>query len=312
MLYGVPEIGLFSSFLFCMVELTMILAEPLTHDVTGLHQPSKPCQLCGNPKMVYFPIGRKNQFWYCPQCELYQDGQLVDVAAYQWDYHAGYDRDKRRKTRTATYRLARVAGVLETTNPKILEVGCSVGSTLAAAKKMGWEAIGLDVDPAVIQSCQESGYDALVYDGVEIPFAENSFDALVSWHVIEHVPKVRQTLADWYRVLKPGGILALETPDALCPKVRRRGASYQKFWAAEHTYTFNPTNLAQFAGQAGFQVIAEPNFGRLSGLTFSDACYSVAYRAFVMARKWCGGEKAFQLFARKPAIALSHSKQAVA
>jgi len=35
---------------------------------------------------------------------------------------------------------------------------------------------------------------------------------ITSWHVIEHVRDVRDTLAEWYRVLKPGGWVMIETP----------------------------------------------------------------------------------------------------
>ena len=270
------------------------------HDALTSQSPPGACQLCGEEQLNYFPIGSKNQFWLCSACQLYQYGQLVDVQAYEWDYHAPYVRHQHRKSRTAAYRLGRVAAVLESRKPSILEIGCSIGSTLQAASRLGWDATGLDVDESVVQACKARGLNAMTYDGTRIPFDEATFDAIVSWHVIEHVPDVRATFADWFRVLRPGGVVVLETPDANCPKVRRRGASYEKFWAAEHTYTFTESNLGKFAAQAGFEILTAPQLGSVHRLPFSDAAYSVAYHVQSLLRKWSGLEKAFQLFARKP------------
>ncbi len=269
----------------------------------GKLNPPGGCQLCGQAKLDYFPIGSKNQFWLCHDCQLYQYGQLVDVEAYQWDYHAPYVKQQQRKSRTAAYRLGRLAAVMDARQPTILEVGCSIGSTLQAAQRIGWKAVGLDVDASVVEACQRAGLDALQYDGAHIPFENDNFDAIVSWHVIEHVSDVRATLQEWYRVLRPGGIVVLETPDANCPKVKRRGASYEKFWAAEHTYTFTANNMARFAEQAGFEVLPSPQLGSVHRLPLSDALYSVAYHLQATLRKWSGLEKAFQLFARKPSDA---------
>jgi SAM-dependent methyltransferase len=50
-----------------------------------------------------------------------------------------------------------------------------------------------------------------------MPFPDNSFDLIYASHIIEHVPwyQVRDTLAEWVRVLKPGGALEIWTPDGL-------------------------------------------------------------------------------------------------
>jgi hypothetical protein len=95
--------------------------------------------------------------------------------------------------------------------------------------------------------------------------------------------------------------MALETPDASSPMVRRRGSTYRKFWATEHTYTFTPATLAMFVERAGFKLLARPKFGRLADLSPSMAAYTVAYQAYQGMRKVAGVHKAFQVFAQRPA-----------
>ena len=53
----------------------------------------------------------------------------------------------------------------------------------------------------------------LVFDADHVPFADRQFDALFAGEIIEHMPDVPATLAEWYRVLKPGGVVIITTPN---------------------------------------------------------------------------------------------------
>ncbi len=72
------------------------------------------------------------------------------------------------------------------------------------------EYIGLDIE--------ETGHDHrhskvdIYYDGKHIPFPDQSFDALFSSEVLEHVFNVEQIIAEWHRVLKPGGRCLVTIP----------------------------------------------------------------------------------------------------
>jgi ubiquinone/menaquinone biosynthesis C-methylase UbiE len=181
-----------------------------------------------------------------------------------------------------------------------LDVGSSVGCVVEAARERGWDAVGADLSFAAVQFCRKRGLPCEVFDGMTLPFRDGSFDVLTSWHVIEHVADVESTLAEWFRVLRPGGVMALETPDASAPIVRWRGAKYRKFWAPEHSYTFTPDTLAAFVERAGFELLARPVFGRLGELPPRMAAYALGYQAYQGFRKLAGISKAFQVFARRP------------
>ncbi len=56
------------------------------------------------------------------------------------------------------------------------------------------------------------GKNILVQDVTELSFGDNSFDALLSFDVLEHVPDYRKALQEFYRVLKPGGIVLWSAP----------------------------------------------------------------------------------------------------
>lgn len=278
-----------------------------------------PCQLCNREDLEKFEIPNSSVLWLCRDCELYQYGEIVDEDAYAAEYHSGYERHREQKIRTANIRLNRAASLVDVSAtasvrsaPKILDIGCSVGATLEAAKQIGWDAIGVDVSQDAVDFCNKAGLVAKKVDGLKLPFADDSFDIVCNWHVVEHVEDVRQTLAEWNRVIKPGGLLVMETPDAASPKVRKLGPAYRKFWAPEHTYTFTYKNLSRFVEDSGFEVESSPMIGSLRNFSPTFAAYAAAYQTYHGLRKLMGVQKAFQIFARKPVLQKSSPQLAAA
>ncbi len=263
-------------------------------------QDGESCQLCGNANLSRFEIPGRIQLWKCEPCELFQYGKAADNRAYAQQYHAGYAKHRERKIRTAICRLNRAACFVESAEPRLLDVGCSVGCTLEAAKVRGWNGYGVDISEDAVEFCRNRGLDARTVGSLSLPFDDCTFDVLVAWHVIEHVEDVSDTLAEWHRVLKPNGLMVLETPDASSPRVRRLGVEYTKFWPPEHTYAFTPANLAVFMQRAGLDVVAEPRTGALAPLGFKMGAYSLVYHSYLQLRRQMGVHKAFQLFAKRP------------
>ncbi|RYY25566.1 MAG: class I SAM-dependent methyltransferase [Sphingomonadales bacterium] len=74
------------------------------------------------------------------------------------------------------------------------------------------KVVGVDVDPAVLENPTVD--ETHVFDGRTLPFADASFDLIISDHVFEHLPDPAQSAAELDRVLKPGGWLCARTPYA--------------------------------------------------------------------------------------------------
>lgn len=265
----------------------------------GRRQDAQNCQLCGTAPLERFETTRGVVMWRCPQCGLYQNGMLCANEQYDGQYHDIYVHRLPHKVVTAAARLSRVAGLAKQSRPRMLEVGCSLGATLEAAAARGWDAVGVDVSRDAVEFCRGRGLNSVAVDGRTLPFDDGSFDVLASWHVIEHVPDVQEALAEWRRVLRPGGVMMLETPDASCLKVRRLGPRYTKFWKPEHIYTFTPATLRGFLERAGFELLRPPLFGRIQDLPLNQACYAVGHQLLDGLMYVTGLRKAFQVFARR-------------
>lgn len=104
----------------------------------------------------------------------------------------------------------------------LLDIACgSGGPTIRIAERTGAAVTGVDVHPDGISAARNhaanrnmaSSTTFVVHDaGRALEFADASFDALVCIDAINHLPDRPRVLADWWRVLRPGGRLAFTDP----------------------------------------------------------------------------------------------------
>lgn len=100
----------------------------------------------------------------------------------------------------------------------VLDTGCGAGYGSAFLKKVGAKkVVGVDIDPPTIEYTKNhyrlSGLEFQVMDCTHLKFRDEVFDIVVSFEVLEHIKNYSQYLAEIKRVLKPGGLLILSTPN---------------------------------------------------------------------------------------------------
>ncbi len=95
--------------------------------------------------------------------------------------------------------------------------------------------MGTDLDPEGARYVeQQLGLPVVVAPFEEADFGGKMFDAIVSAHVIEHVFQPVAVLSRARELLKPGGVLFLETPNILRPKIGPR-----RLFSLPHNYYFS-------------------------------------------------------------------------
>lgn len=113
-----------------------------------------------------------------------------------------------------------VAAILDaaevTSGKQILDVCCGPGMIAAAASERGALAQGIDFSATVIEIAISNvpGTEFHLGDAQSLPFADNSFDAVVCGFGIIHVPDPGKALSEMRRVLKPGGRVAVSVWEA--------------------------------------------------------------------------------------------------
>jgi SAM-dependent methyltransferase len=87
-----------------------------------------------------------------------------------------------------------------------------------------------------------------------LPFAAGSFDAIVIWHVLEHLMEPRRTLAEAARCLRPGGTLVVAVPDAAGLPARLGRSAWLGLDVERHLYHFTAPVLAELITGQGLVV----------------------------------------------------------
>jgi 2-polyprenyl-3-methyl-5-hydroxy-6-metoxy-1,4-benzoquinol methylase len=102
-----------------------------------------------------------------------------------------------------------------TAKGELLDIGCSVGSLLAAAVRRGWNASGIEPNPVSAEICRNKHlpvFEDFLNESYSKEFAGH-FDAVYLGDVLEHVVNPLETIGLALKVLKPNGILMIVTPD---------------------------------------------------------------------------------------------------
>ena len=138
-----------------------------------------------------------------------------------------------------SYRFAqaRVAGA------KVLDLGCGSGYGSKMLAEVAGHVTGADVSAnAVAHARREFSRPNLEFAELPaaggLPFEDQSFDAVVCFQVIEHVPDDRHFVREIARVLRPGGVAILATPDR-----STRLFSWQKPWNRWHLREYSAARL---------------------------------------------------------------------
>lgn len=104
------------------------------------------------------------------------------------------------------------------------------------------------------------------YDGLRLPYADMTVDAVHASHVLEHVPDQVASLREWFRVLKIGGTLVLFVPSAYL--YERRLTVPPSLWSGEHLRAYTPSTLLR-----DVETALAPNIYRVEHLADRDDGY---------------------------------------
>lgn len=137
-----------------------------------------------------------------------KDGELFD---YFEPYTDGATLHEQRRLHEAI-----LVELSEVASAKILDVGCGSAWVARHFVQSDTRVVSFDIsDKNTKQALSLYPGDlhhAVTGDVYRLPFRENSFDAIISAEVIEHVPNIQAYLGNLIRVVKPGGRVILSTP----------------------------------------------------------------------------------------------------
>jgi ubiquinone/menaquinone biosynthesis C-methylase UbiE len=181
----------------------------------------------------------------------------------------------------------RVQTIFEWINPHdesvILDCACGRGFYLNMFRYVSrCKLVGLELDWSVIQKAKRNiGHlpDILLTNAniYQLPYPDNTFDGVILSEILEHVDRDVDGLKEVYRVLKPGGVVAITVPNANYPfwwdpinksletvfNTHIGSGPLAGIWA-NHVRLYTPDQLSQAVKAAGFVVEEERAFTHYS------------------------------------------------
>lgn len=137
----------------------------------------------------------------------------------------------------------------------LLDVGCGGGRFLNRMQKRGWKVEGSDFDEqATRKVTARYGIKTHVGDLLQCALPANSFDVITMSQTIEHLYTPETTLRECLRILKPGGLLVMTTPNVNSIAAAEFGAHWRGWEAPRHLHLFSVESLRRLTQRAGFEV----------------------------------------------------------
>jgi SAM-dependent methyltransferase len=157
-----------------------------------------------------------------------------------------------------------------TPHGRLLELGCGNGAKLKSMKELGWQVEGVDFDPVAVGQARERGITVHLGTLADQKFPDETFDAITASHFIEHLPDPLKTLQECRRLLKPGGLVVLLTPNAGSWGHRIYQADWRGLEPPRHLHIFTPSSLAGMCRLAGLNLGICRSTVRGSGLLLAS------------------------------------------
>jgi SAM-dependent methyltransferase len=294
--------------------------------------PRKPrsmtCVACGSSAIGHYLVTAAGEVLRCKTCSLVflspegRDDRAEDL--YSQDYFTereGYffrdgvvDGSGQESPHVADFRHGLQLIETQRRPPgRLLDVGCATGSFLSLAQQRGWDCRGVEVSSfAAAKARDRTGVEVFCGQFEDAPFPDASFDVITMWDLFEHLPAPPDALRRVRQLLRPGGLVLVNTPNenSLIRGLSRllyRGSGgtirgpVDRLYHRYHVTYFGAASLARLVDSAGLESMVMQTKGiPLSRGRISPAV-KVMMRALGVVERLAKAEYELILLARRPA-----------
>lgn len=140
-------------------------------------------------------------------------------------------------------------------NGRVLEIGCGLGHLLGWLDER-YEVYGADINEWALEQARQnvpSGrFDLLSAEDLGV-YPGGHFNIVIAKHVVEHLPHPEKAIAEMSRILAPGGLLLLATPNLDSPMRSRKGENWIGYKDPTHISLKPPAEWSALLEQNGLR-----------------------------------------------------------
>jgi SAM-dependent methyltransferase len=203
------------------------------------------------------PWGAKggHPLWRCRGCgSIFADPRGAADAQELYEHY--YDRATFEVPEQVAAALRRIVHAAEPfrQSGRWLDMGFGEGALLDLVAEAGWSCSGTEISPRVLEQGRSRGWAVAASTDDPALFPPASFDVVTMVELVEHVPAPTRFLGDAARLLRPGGLLYITTPNANSLNRRYLGHSWSVVCPPEHLTLWSPRGLSLAVRRAGFRI----------------------------------------------------------
>ena len=209
----------------------------------------------------------KDHLWIvkCLNCELVFTNPIFDEEHYTKIYKSsdyqnvvkelGEESHNYRVKRFGMERVEAIKRFVRSTNKiKVLDVGCSTGFFVEAAKNNNWEAKGIDLNPSAIKFGRKRGLDLEQKELKDLP-TNFKYDVITLFDVLEHLVDPSNIIENIKKYLSNEGIISLYVPnyDSASRYLMNKDAHF--IWPSHHLTYFTIKTISNFLENREFEIL---------------------------------------------------------
>lgn len=222
---------------------------------------SRRCPLCLEDNQLFYAHSLFAYYLQCPSCNLIYVGNqpspkrvfkfyrspgfLIGRTSFFADHAKAEDRQAWEHHKRLTFEALGACLTPQGDGNRLLEVGCGEGWLLPLFRDLGWEPMGIELNPIWVQGLVNQGFAIKSEPLEQVELGTQRIDRILLFHVLEHLIDPFFGLKKLRQACSPTGDLILETPLSV------------NFESVDHLYFFNGMNLRLLLDKSGFQVVGE-------------------------------------------------------
>lgn len=245
------------------------------------------CLICKNYNLKKLFNYKKHFYIYkCQNCScffLQPQPVFEDLRSiYSKKYFQAWELKSAAEMKKATFKLRLNSIKKHKPTGKILDIGCATGFFLEQAQQEGYDVYGVEIsDYAAKKAKQKFGDNRIFnsnFDKADIPI--DNFDIITMSDLLEHVKNPNKLFNKCYKILKPGGIIMIMTPDtdSLSARIMRKKWSQYKL---EHLFYFNLKSIKFLAKKYNLKILSKQPAKKIMTYNYFQTQFNV-YKADII------------------------------